>query len=47
MKKKEHVIITIMASVGGRTPAYATALVAVQEKFYGQFLIALIQFDLS
>ncbi|EJD07359.1 OPT oligopeptide transporter, partial [Fomitiporia mediterranea MF3/22] len=32
---KEHVIITIMASVGGRS-AYATDIVAVQRVYYGQ-----------
>ncbi|KAL5513009.1 hypothetical protein ACEPAH_3407 [Sanghuangporus vaninii] len=32
---KEHVIVTIMASVGGRS-AYATDIIAVQRVYYGQ-----------
>ncbi|KAI5124229.1 hypothetical protein M0805_005078 [Coniferiporia weirii] len=32
---KEHVLITIMASVGGRS-AYATDIIAVQRVYYGQ-----------
>lgn len=32
---KEHVLVTIMASVGAQT-AYATDIVAVQKVFYNQ-----------